>query len=284
MIVGIDEVGRGAWAGPLVVGAVLLGDISIKGLTDSKLLTRQERETLNIEIRKNAIGVGLGWVSAHHVDQMGLTEALKLASRRAISHIHQNYDEIVIDGTIKFLNGKHVRVMKKADLLVPSVSAASIVAKVARDNYMRHIDGVFPGYSFESHVGYGTKQHRDAIRKLGVTPIHRLSYAPLMKYRVNSNKTNYRNKAKKLAVEGLESRGHRVLGWLEESSSFASIHNGELYFTTLVKRAEEVVDMTLRTLAAQVFVAENDLYGSKTHFLKGIVTKDSSGNILDIFG
>ncbi len=182
MIVGIDEVGRGAWAGPLVVGAVLLGGVEIAGLTDSKKLTKKQREALDIEIRQKALGVGLGWVSAKEIDRIGLSQALKLASRRAVAHIRHEYREIIIDGTVRLLDDPRVTLMKKADLLVPSVSAASIVAKVARDNYMRHVDGVFPGYKFTGHVGYGTAAHRAAIGELGVTPLHRLSFAPLQGY------------------------------------------------------------------------------------------------------
>lgn len=189
MIVGIDEVGRGAWAGPLVVGAVLLGGVSINGLTDSKKLTKRQRERLDIEIRQKATGVGLGWVSARQIDQIGLSAALKLASQRAMVHIRHEYREIIIDGTIRLLDDPRVTLMKKADLLVPSVSAASIVAKVARDNYMKHLDIVFPGYKFTGHVGYGTAVHRAAIEQNGVTPLHRLSFAPLNKYQVKSNGT-----------------------------------------------------------------------------------------------
>ncbi len=183
MIVGIDEVGRGAWAGPLVVGAVLLGGVQIDGLTDSKKLTKKQRELLDLEIRQKALGVGLGWVSARQIDHIGLSEALKLASRKAIAHIRHDYEEIIIDGTFSFLDDERVTVMKKADLLVPSVSAASIVAKVARDKYMGYIDGIFPGYKFTGHVGYGTAAHRNAIDELGVCALHRLSYAPLAQYK-----------------------------------------------------------------------------------------------------
>jgi len=183
MIVGIDEVGRGAWAGPLVVGAVLLGDVRIDGLTDSKKLTKKQRERLDLEIRQKAAAIGLGWVSAKQLDRIGLSQSLKLASARAIAHIVKEYDEIIIDGTVAFIEDPRVTLMAKADLLVPSVSAASIVAKVARDNYMKHLDGVFPGYAFISHVGYGTAAHREAIKGQGVTPLHRLSFAPLAQYR-----------------------------------------------------------------------------------------------------
>lgn len=187
MILGIDEVGRGPWAGPLVIGAVVLGGEQIEGLTDSKKLTKKRRDALDVEIRQKAAGYGLGWVSAHEIDEMGLSESLRLATRRAVEQVKATYHEIIIDGTINFLadtsKGAYVTTMKKADLLVPSVSAASIIAKVARDNYMAAQDEVYPGYKFSSHVGYGTAAHSTAIEKLGVTPLHRLSFAPLAKYK-----------------------------------------------------------------------------------------------------
>lgn len=186
MILGIDEVGRGPWAGPLVVGAVVLGGAQIDGLTDSKKLTKSRRVRLEVEIKQKAAGFGLGWVSANELDQIGLSQALVLATKRAVEQIHTPYDEIIIDGTVNFLastnKGKYVTTMKKADLLVPAVSAASIVAKVARDNYMYQQDEIFPGYGFKKHVGYGTAKHILAIDKMGVTPLHRLSFAPLQKY------------------------------------------------------------------------------------------------------
>ncbi|MDB5177793.1 MAG: putative Ribonuclease [Candidatus Saccharibacteria bacterium] len=187
MILGIDEVGRGPWAGPLVVGAVVLGGVEIEGLTDSKKLTKKRREALDIIIRESAAGIGLGWVHADEIDEVGLSMALKLATKRAVEQIIVPYHEIIIDGTINFLaetsKGRYVTTLAKADLLIPSVSAASIVAKVARDAYMAEQDVLFPGYGFKSHVGYGTAAHRAAIEQLGVTPLHRLSFAPLAKYK-----------------------------------------------------------------------------------------------------
>lgn len=221
MIVGIDEVGRGAWAGPLVVGAVLLGGAPIEGLTDSKLLSKKQRERLDIEIRQKALAIGLGWVSAKEIDKIGLSRALKLASRRAVAHIRVEYEEIIIDGTIALLDDPRVTLMKKADLLVPSVSAASIVAKVARDNYMKHLDDVFPGYKFAGHVGYGTAAHRAAIETGGVTPIHRLSFAPLQKYQVIETEIPMKSKiitTKQIGDNGeqatadfLVKHGHKIL-------------------------------------------------------------------------
>ena len=195
MILGIDEVGRGPWAGPLVVGAVILGGAEIDGLDDSKKLTKKRREALDVEIREKAAAWALGWVSAQELDDIGMSEALRLATRRAVEQIQaqcrqQNlaFSEIIIDGKVNFLCGtaleRYVTAMAKADGLVPSVSAASIVAKVARDQFMAEQAAVYPGYGFASNAGYGVAKHRVAIERLGVTPLHRLSFAPLAKYAV----------------------------------------------------------------------------------------------------
>lgn len=187
MILGIDEVGRGPWAGPLVVGAVVLGGETIDGLTDSKKLSKKRRDILAEEIYQKASGLGIGFVHAAELDELGLSRALRTATIRAVSQVSCSYDEIIIDGSINFLSetgkGKYVTTLAKADLLVPSVSAASIIAKVARDTYMEEMGVTYPEYGFEKHVGYGTAAHRVAIEAYGVTPLHRLSFAPLAKYR-----------------------------------------------------------------------------------------------------
>lgn len=192
MILGIDEVGRGPWAGPLVVGAVVLGDTDIIGLTDSKKLTAKRREVLAEQIHEHATAVGLGWVHADELDAIGLGPALRLATIRAVEEISVPYHQIILDGTINFLKdttkGRFVTTMPKADLLIPAVSAASIVAKVARDAYMAEQDAAYPQYGFGQHVGYGTAAHRLAIETYGITPQHRLSFAPLKRYAV-SNKS-----------------------------------------------------------------------------------------------
>lgn len=185
MIVGIDEVGRGPWAGPLVMGAVVLG-CEIDGLTDSKKLTKKRREELNEIILGKAAAVGIGWISAEELDEMGMSAALTQCCLRALRQIKVPFHEIIIDGTVNLLQGStlqdYVTTMKKADLLVPSVSAASIVAKVARDRYMAEQDEAYKGYNFKSHAGYGTAAHRAAIEKHGITPLHRKSFAPIAKY------------------------------------------------------------------------------------------------------
>jgi ribonuclease HII len=182
MIIGVDEVGRGCMAGPVVAGAVLL-NTRIRGLKDSKKLSRVERERLDIIIRKKAIAYGIGWATHQEIDEFGLTAAVRLAMQRAVAEITavQNaYDEIIIDGNFNFLQDlPDTRTVIKADDTVPAVSAASIIAKVARDNYMTEMALQYPGYRFETHVGYCTPAHRRALLELGMCELHRRSFAPV---------------------------------------------------------------------------------------------------------
>jgi ribonuclease HII len=178
-VIGVDEVGRGCWAGPVVAGAVMLGR-PIAGLKDSKKLSKAQREKLTIVIENEALAIGLGWVEPVIVDEIGITAAVGLAMRRAVEAIQLEYDEIIIDGNFNFLsdNPKSMALIK-ADDSVPAVSAASIVAKVARDNYMTEIAEQYPGYGFEKHVGYGTGFHLAQLKSLGVSELHRKSYKPV---------------------------------------------------------------------------------------------------------
>jgi ribonuclease HII len=181
MIIGVDEVGRGCLAGPLVAGAVLL-DKPIRGLKDSKKLTKLQRATLDVVIRKKAVAFGLGWVPSEELDKVGLTEAVRRAMQRAVADVQaQSPDtEIIIDGNYNFLpEMPTAQCIIKADDTVPAVSAASIIAKVARDNYMAQMAAQYPGYMFESHVGYGTAAHRLALETLGLCDLHRRSFAPI---------------------------------------------------------------------------------------------------------
>lgn len=180
-ILGVDEVGRGAWAGPLVVGAVVLGDCSLPELNDSKLLNKQKREILSDLIQAQALTVSLGWVEPWEIDKIGLTAATKLGIKRALRYIEKHKElEIIIDGHIDYLpRYKNARCLVKADGTVPAVSAASIVAKVARDEYMAKIGADFPSYGFDSHVGYGTKKHQKSIADYGLLRIHRRSFKPI---------------------------------------------------------------------------------------------------------
>ncbi len=174
-MIGIDEVGRGAWAGPLLVCAARL-HADIPGLTDSKLVTPKKREQLSEQILANA-DIGFGWVTAQEIDTIGLGPALRLASKRAIAGVvPEPNEEIVIDGSVNFLPLLNSKTVVKADLHIAAVSAASIVAKVARDAYMAKLDQDLPRYAFASHVGYGTAKHRAAIAAHGLCAEHRKSF------------------------------------------------------------------------------------------------------------
>ena len=184
MTVGLDEVGRGCWAGPLVAAAVVLTQ-PIEGLRDSKKLSKARRQILASKIYETAASTGIGWVSPEEIDTLGLTKAVQLAMLRAMKAITCEYDEIIIDGNLNFfhnvvgLKTGNIQTIIRADDTVPAVSAASIIAKVARDAYMAELAERYPGYGFESHVGYGTNEHRQALQKLGVCEIHRKSYKPI---------------------------------------------------------------------------------------------------------
>lgn len=186
MVVGIDEVGRGCWAGPLVAGAVRLpSDFAVPKqadwkLADSKLMTRSGRERADEAICSLTPAIGLGWVQADELDAVGLTAAVRLAMERALSAISVPYDEVIIDGSYNFLPDEpRARTLVKADATIPAVSAASIVAKVARDRWMAEAAMRFPDYGFERHVGYGTRQHVEALHKLGPCRLHRRSFRPV---------------------------------------------------------------------------------------------------------
>lgn len=182
-ILGIDEAGRGAWAGPLTVGAVVLGDSFLEKLTDSKLLTKLMRSQLAELIYNHAIFANVGWVSAEEIDNIGLTKATTLGIERALGGVDYHNYEMIIDGHINyFAEYKNSRCLIKADATIPAVSAASIIAKVARDEYMAEMSIQHPGYGFERHVGYGTKVHQTALNDMGITKLHRLSYKPVSIY------------------------------------------------------------------------------------------------------
>ena len=210
MILGIDEVGRGPYAGPLVIGACILGDWQnsedaewIEKLTDSKKLSAKRREELYILIKEKALATATGWVSSAEIDEVGLSEALRLATRRAVEQIQKTkvpFSEIIIDGTMNFLVGtkleKYVSTLKNGDFLVKEISAASILAKVERDKYMAELDAVYPEYGFGKHVGYGTAAHQKAMEEFGLTPEHRRSFRPVREIAENKNTTKLKTATK----------------------------------------------------------------------------------------
>jgi ribonuclease HII len=267
-ILGIDEVGRGSWAGPLVVGAVVLGEVEVEGLTDSKKLSAARREALSREILERASGVALGWVMADELDDVGLAGALCLATRRATKEIRCPYHEIIIDGTMNFLSetalADYVTTLKKADALVPAVSAASVVAKVARDAYMRGLADRYPRYGFESHVGYGTRAHRRAIADYGVMCEHRRSFAPMREIK-GKDTTALGHVAEEKVARALESSGHDIL-WRNWRTRLCEIDvvsrlGDTIYFTEVryrrdVGRGSGLDSVTGAKLRRMVFAAE----------------------------
>jgi len=177
--IGVDEVGRGSWAGPVVAGAVVL-DTHIAGLKDSKLLSKKQRDSLDKEIRNKSTAFAIGWSSVDVINEHGLSYAISEAMNMAVSQIPGYYDEIIIDGNFNFLPKlKGVKVIPKADNLFEAVSAASIIAKVYRDNLMAQLANKYPEYGFDKHVGYGTKMHLDQLKKFGPCTIHRLGFKPI---------------------------------------------------------------------------------------------------------
>jgi ribonuclease HII len=185
VVVGVDEVGRGSWAGPVTAGAVILPPRArLAGLADSKLLTAARREALDAVIRARALAVGLGWVSADELNDRGLSWAVKQSGLRALAELAAAFDVVVLDGSHNYLrdalaDGQISETHVKADQKVAPVAAASVIAKVARDRYMIELAAQYPGYGFETHKGYGAKLHRQAIDELGmIDGIHRTSWKP----------------------------------------------------------------------------------------------------------
>lgn len=194
MLLGIDEVGRGPIAGPLLVGAVILGDATAEkwqNLKDSKKLSRKKRKELSDIIKKDAVACGIGWVFAEELDRLGIIGALELATLRAIKEATKisKPTEIIIDGNINFLKGTEYEGITttciKGDDKIKEISAASIIAKVAHDEYMFELSKKYPEYGFESHVGYGTKKHMEALSQYGPTPEHRFMMRPVKESAMN---------------------------------------------------------------------------------------------------
>lgn len=180
-MIGIDEVGRGCWAGPLLVVAARQRSVLPIGIKDSKKLTKRQREQLLDPIRLSC-DLGEGWVASEEIDQLGLSAAMRLAVSRALRSLKAtNGEEIVIDGNINYCESLYVnsQCVISADDTHPIVSAASICAKLLRDQKMQELAQIYPNYGFEKHVGYGTKQHSEALHLYGVSKIHRKSYKPV---------------------------------------------------------------------------------------------------------
>lgn len=198
-VAGVDEAGRGAWAGPLVAAAVILPhappgpSLARRGVRDSKQLTPAARDALFDVIMESALSVGVGVSAPRVIDRDGIVAATRRAMQRAVAHLSPAPDYLILD---------YVRLTSlplpqfspaRADVQHLSVAAASIVAKVTRDRLMRVLDRRFPGYGLAQHKGYGTPAHRTALLCLGPTPIHRMSFAPLHRFTTNQSSSGPAN-------------------------------------------------------------------------------------------
>lgn len=180
IVCGIDEAGRGPWAGPVVAACAIINDAPpslIKALDDSKKLTKAKRENL-FDAIMGSMHIGIGEASAEEIDRMNIWKATELAMQRAFAPL-QHAELALVDGNRAPALSCTVVPLVKGDSISASIAAASIIAKVTRDRMMETLDQHYPGYGFARHAGYGTRQHQDALRALGPCPVHRKSFAPI---------------------------------------------------------------------------------------------------------
>lgn len=177
-IAGLDEVGRGAFAGPVVAAAVVLPrDFQLDGIADSKLLKPRQREQQEERIKNQALYYSISEISVAKINRFGIGKATQMAFRKALRLLEVKADFVLIDAFyIKHLNRKRQKAVKDGDKICASISAASILAKVYRDKLMKKLHKKYPKYGFARHKGYGTKRHQEAIKKYGLSRIHRKSF------------------------------------------------------------------------------------------------------------
>lgn len=181
LVAGVDEVGRGPLAGPVMAAAVILGEAEIAGIRDSKRLTAKRRAVLSGLILANARAVGIGLATVTEIDRINILQATMLAMTRAVAALSVAPAMVLVDGNRCPVWDWPSRAVVGGDATVPEIAAASIVAKVARDRKMAACARDYPGYGWERNAGYGVPEHLAGLRKFGVTPLHRRSFAPIQK-------------------------------------------------------------------------------------------------------
>lgn len=180
IVAGVDEVGRGPLAGPVVAAAVILDrDYAIEGLDDSKRLSANRRQLLDNEIRSHALCFSIGQATVHEIDELNILQATFLAMQRAVAGLTRKPDKALVDGNRLPVFTCQAEAVVGGDGLVAEISAASIIAKVYRDRLMAELHQQYPRYGFINNQGYPTQMHRQALRKYGPTPSHRRSFAPV---------------------------------------------------------------------------------------------------------
>lgn len=185
-IVGIDEAGRGPLAGPVCAGAVVINsDTKLHPFVrDSKMMSERKREEIFEYIKESSVAYGICMIDSVIIDELGIQEAVKMAMEGALKQVEDmidcKADYLIVDGTnVSTISGYHMEKIKSGDIKHYSISSASILAKVTRDRFMKEISKEYPDYLFEKHVGYGTKQHIELLRKYGPCAIHRKSFSPV---------------------------------------------------------------------------------------------------------
>jgi len=187
-LAGVDEAGRGPLAGPVVTAAVILDpDNPVDGLDDSKKLTEKKREYLFEQIKTKALCYCVARAEVEEIDAINIFQATLLAMKRAIVGLSITPDKVMVDGKFCPQIKLPCEAIVKGDSLITAISAASILAKVTRDNEMKDLHSLYPGYGFAQHKGYPTKVHIEALQKLSVSPVHRRSYKPVQKILQNKN-------------------------------------------------------------------------------------------------
>lgn len=180
LIAGVDEAGRGPLAGPVIAAAVILDDEKfILGLADSKVLSAGRREELSLLIKQRALCWALGRAEVEEIDHLNILQASLLAMQRAVAALKVVPDLVLVDGNQAPKLSLYVQTVVRGDATIPAISAASIIAKVARDAEMCELDTLYPGYGFAKHKGYPTGAHLKALERSGVSPMHRRSFGPV---------------------------------------------------------------------------------------------------------
>lgn len=191
LVAGVDEAGRGPWAGPVVAAAVILdARRPIAGLDDSKRLSERQRERLYDAIMAQALCCSVAQASAQEIDAMNILQATLLAMQRAVQGLRLRPVLVQVDGNRLPLLPVRAEALVGGDALVPAISAASILAKVTRDRWCRELDQRYPAYGFARHKGYGTAQHQEALQRHGPCEAHRMSFGPVSRWREAASHNN----------------------------------------------------------------------------------------------
>lgn len=183
-VCGLDEVGRGPLAGPVVAGAVVIEDEKhfLEGVRDSKIMTEKKRDFFVNEIKAKSLGWGIGIVENDEIDRIGISKAITRAMELAVEGLGFKVDYLITDGNVKKIGDCPMEIITDGDAMHYSIAAASVLAKVRRDEIMREFSKKYPEYGFEKHVGYGTKMHMEALEKYGPCKIHRKCFKPVARF------------------------------------------------------------------------------------------------------